>query len=56
MIVDEGEGDGERQFARYEGALRSAGDCTPIPALVPIGGRFDVEAVSEATGCSCAVG
>ncbi len=29
VILDEGEGDGERQFARYDEALRSAGDCTP---------------------------
>ncbi|WP_405973792.1 hypothetical protein OG496_35310 [Streptomyces sp. NBC_00988] len=50
VIVDEGEGDGERQFARYEGALRSAGDCTPVPVLVPIGGRFDVDAVSDVDG------
>ena len=50
VIVDEGEGDGERQFARYDAALRSAADCVPAPVLVPIGGRFDIEAVSEVDG------
>ncbi|MGW1727761.1 hypothetical protein ACWCQK_33210 [Streptomyces sp. NPDC002306] len=39
VIVDEG--DGAEQFARYEGALRAAGDCVPVPLLVPVGGQFD---------------
>ncbi|MGW4905539.1 hypothetical protein [Streptomyces sp. NPDC004270] len=39
LIVDEG--DGEEQFARYAGALRAAGECVPVPVLVPVGGRFE---------------
>ncbi|MFI5683704.1 hypothetical protein [Streptomyces sp. NPDC051636] len=39
VIVDEG--DGDEQFARYGNALRKAGDCTPVPLLVPVGGRFE---------------
>lgn len=50
VIVDEGEGDGERQFARYNAVLRSTADCVPVPVLVPIGGRFGVEAVSDVDG------
>ncbi|MFF6984810.1 hypothetical protein [Streptomyces sp. NPDC010273] len=50
VILDEGEGDGERQFARYDEALRSAGDCTPVPVLVPIGARFDVGAAADVDG------
>lgn len=48
VVVDEGEGDGERQFARYDEVLRSAGDCAPVPVLVPAGGRVDVEAAAGA--------
>ncbi|MDV9178109.1 hypothetical protein R6V09_49310, partial [Streptomyces sp. W16] len=50
VIVDEGEGDGDRQFARYDAALRSAADCAPVPVLVPIGGRFDIEVASDVDG------
>jgi cyanophycinase len=50
VIVDEGDGHGVEQFARYDAVLRSAADCTPVPVLVPIGGRFDVEVVSEVDG------
>jgi len=50
VIVDEGEGDGDRQFARYDAVLRRAADCTPVPVLVPIGGRFDVEVVPDVDG------
>ncbi|WP_406007064.1 hypothetical protein OG440_13370 [Streptomyces sp. NBC_00637] len=45
VIVDEG--DGAEQFARYDVALRKAGDCTPVPSLVPIGKRFELGAVTE---------
>ncbi|MFE7928706.1 hypothetical protein ACFU6S_08180 [Streptomyces sp. NPDC057456] len=45
VIVDEG--DGAEQFARYDVALRRAGDCTPVPSLVPIGERFELGAVTE---------
>ncbi|MER6024735.1 hypothetical protein [Streptomyces sp. NPDC001851] len=41
LIVDEG--DGAAQFERYAGALRKAGPCTPVPLLVPLGGRFGPE-------------
>lgn len=47
VVLDEGDGDGDKQFARYDVALRKAGDCTPVPLLVPIGERFDVGAVPE---------
>ncbi|WP_427920307.1 hypothetical protein [Streptomyces sp. cg40] len=50
VIVDEGDGDGDRQFARYDGVLRGAADCVPVPALVPVGGRFDLGAVSDVDG------
>ncbi|MGW7421408.1 hypothetical protein ACWGJB_15250 [Streptomyces sp. NPDC054813] len=39
VIVDEG--DGAEQFGRYAGALRAAGECVPVPLLVPVGGRFE---------------
>lgn len=39
LIVDEG--DGAEQFGRYAGALRAAGECVPVPLLVPVGGRFE---------------
>nr|WP_253267968.1 hypothetical protein [Streptomyces asoensis] len=45
VVVDEG--DGAEQFARYDAALRKAGDCTPVPLPVPIGERFEVGAVTE---------
>ncbi|MGW6921715.1 hypothetical protein ACWGA9_10575 [Streptomyces sp. NPDC054950] len=45
VIVDEG--DGAEQFARYDVALRKAGDCTPVPVLVPVGERFEVDTVTE---------
>ncbi|MFF4545608.1 Type 1 glutamine amidotransferase-like domain-containing protein [Streptomyces sp. NPDC001435] len=48
VVLDEG--DGSEQFARYEGALRKAGDCTPVPLLVPLGGRFGPEAVAGVDG------
>ncbi|MFE2099238.1 hypothetical protein [Streptomyces sp. NPDC059468] len=41
VIVDEG--DGAEQFERYAGALRKAGPCSPVPLLVPLGGRFEPE-------------
>ncbi|MFI9242608.1 hypothetical protein ACIGXF_08450 [Streptomyces sp. NPDC053086] len=42
LILDEG--DGAAQFERYSAALRKAGpSCTPVPLLVPLGGRFAPE-------------
>ncbi|MGW0607208.1 Type 1 glutamine amidotransferase-like domain-containing protein [Streptomyces sp. NPDC002640] len=41
LLVDEGDGDGEAQFARFSGVLTRSGDCVPVPLLVPVGGRFD---------------
>ncbi|MFF9767080.1 hypothetical protein ACF1GT_10800 [Streptomyces sp. NPDC014636] len=42
LILDEG--DGAAQFERYAAALRKAGpSCTPVPLLVPLGGRFEPE-------------
>ncbi|MDR6975662.1 cyanophycinase [Streptomyces sp. 3330] len=45
VLLDEG--DGAAQFARYDVALRKAGDCVPVPALVPVGERFETGTVSE---------
>ncbi|OQR61858.1 hypothetical protein B6E66_23000 [Streptomyces maremycinicus] len=45
VIVDEG--DGAEQFARYDAALRKAGDCTPVPWRVPVGERFELGAVTR---------
>ncbi|MFJ9703880.1 hypothetical protein [Streptomyces sp. NPDC101234] len=45
VIVDEG--DGEEQFARYAGALRAAGECVPVPLLVPLGGAFEAGLLKE---------
>ncbi|MFF4685938.1 hypothetical protein [Streptomyces sp. NPDC001307] len=42
LIVDEG--DGAAQFERYGEVLRKAGPVTPVPLLVPLGGRFEPEA------------
>ena len=50
VIVDEGEGDGDRQFTCCDVVLRAAADCTPVPSLVPIGGRYDIRAASEVHG------
>jgi cyanophycinase len=41
LIVDEG--DGAAQFERYAEVLRKAGPGTPVPLLVPLGGRFEPE-------------
>ncbi|MGW2745280.1 hypothetical protein [Streptomyces sp. NPDC001450] len=41
VIVDEG--DGAQQFERYAEALRKARPCSPVPLLVPLGGRFEPE-------------
>ncbi|MET8449011.1 hypothetical protein [Streptomyces sp. NPDC005209] len=48
VIADEG--DGEEQFARYEGALRKAGDCVPVPLLVPLGTRLEAERAADVDG------
>ncbi|MGW3459815.1 hypothetical protein ACWDE9_09545 [Streptomyces olivaceoviridis] len=46
LILDEG--DGAAQFERYAAALRKAGPpCTPVPLLVPLGGRFEPEAALD---------
>ncbi|AKJ11137.1 hypothetical protein ABB07_14235 [Streptomyces incarnatus] len=42
LILDEG--DGAAQFERYAEVLRKAGAGTPVPLLVPLGGRFEPEA------------
>jgi cyanophycinase len=39
VIVDEG--DGDEQFARYDGVLRTVADCRPVPLPVPLGERFE---------------
>ncbi|MFG2954711.1 hypothetical protein ACGF5O_13385 [Streptomyces sp. NPDC048291] len=43
VVVDEG--DGAEQFARYAEALRSAGAEAAVPLLVPLGGRFEPDAL-----------
>ncbi|MGW2030381.1 hypothetical protein [Streptomyces sp. NPDC001761] len=46
LVLDEG--DGAAQFERYAAALGKAGPpCTPVPLLVPLGGRFEPEAVLD---------
>jgi cyanophycinase len=46
VVLDEG--DGTEQFARWAGALSTAGPCDPVPVLVPEGGAFDVAALGDA--------
>lgn len=46
LILDEG--DGTAQFERYAAALRTADPgCVPVPLLVPLGARFEPEAVLD---------
>ncbi|MEU9476261.1 Type 1 glutamine amidotransferase-like domain-containing protein [Streptomyces sp. NPDC048191] len=45
LVVDEG--DGAAQFERYAEVLRRAGAYTPVPLLVPLGGRFEAEAALD---------
>ena len=45
VVVDEG--DGAEQFARYTQALRSAGAEDVVPLLVPLGGRFEPDALLD---------
>ncbi|MFI2202229.1 Type 1 glutamine amidotransferase-like domain-containing protein [Streptomyces sp. NPDC020192] len=45
LVLDEG--DGADQFARYAAALHTAGECTPVPLLVPLGGRLEPESALE---------
>lgn len=45
VLVDEG--NGAKQFAQYDALLRSAGDCTPVPLLLPLGEPFALGAVAE---------
>jgi cyanophycinase len=44
------EGDGYEHFARYEAVLRTVGDCTAVPLLVPPGTSFDVGALDGIDG------
>ncbi|MGN6330725.1 MAG: hypothetical protein ACTHOD_03625, partial [Motilibacteraceae bacterium] len=46
LVLDEG--DGPDQFARWQGALQATGPCSPVPVLVPEGGRLDVAALPAA--------
>jgi cyanophycinase len=46
VVLDEG--DGEQYFERYAAALRSAGDCHPVPILVPLGSTFDPASLTGA--------
>ncbi|MFF9621781.1 hypothetical protein [Streptomyces griseosporeus] len=48
VIVDEG--DGAEYFGRFEAALHKAGDCRPVPLLVPLGERFEPGAVPSDLG------
>lgn len=48
VVVDEG--DGSTQVARYEAVLRSVDDCRIVPLLVPVGARFDVDALDRIDG------
>ncbi|MFJ4689976.1 hypothetical protein [Streptomyces sp. NPDC088766] len=44
VLVDEGEGAG--LFARYDTLLRKAGDCAPVPLLLPLGEPFEPGALT----------
>jgi cyanophycinase len=46
VVLDEG--DGEQHFERFAAALRSAGNCHPVPILVPLGGVFDPASLTDA--------
>lgn len=46
VVLDEG--DGGAQFARWDGALRAAGPCAPVPVLVPRGRVLDVADLGDA--------
>lgn len=48
VVLDEG--DGAEYFARYDAALRAAGDCVPVPLLLPVGGRFRPESLADLDG------
>jgi cyanophycinase len=43
LVLDEG--DGPEQFARWQAALQATSPCSPVPVLVPEGGRLDVAAL-----------
>ncbi|MFD5253703.1 hypothetical protein ACFWM5_12825 [Streptomyces bobili] len=44
VLVDEG--NGAELFARYDTLLRKAGDCTPVPLLLPLGEPFEPGALT----------
>ncbi|MFJ9720568.1 Type 1 glutamine amidotransferase-like domain-containing protein [Streptomyces sp. NPDC101213] len=44
VLVDEGDGAG--LFARYDTLLREAGDCVPVPLLLPLGEPFEPGALA----------
>lgn len=44
VLVDEGNGAG--LFARYDALLRKAGDCAPVPLLLPLGEPFEPGALT----------
>jgi cyanophycinase len=48
VVLDEG--DGLEQFGRWDEVLRRTAACTPVPVLVPAGGRLDVTALGDAAG------
>jgi cyanophycinase len=50
VVLDEGDGDGEEQFGRYDAVLRKVGDCAPVPLLVPLGGQFELGALEGLDG------
>ena len=48
VVVDEGDGHGEREAARSGAALTAAAACRPRPVLVPVGGVLDPDALRGA--------
>lgn len=48
VVLDEG--DGPAQYERWATALEATAPCTPVPVLVPEGGRLDVAALGGADG------
>jgi len=46
LLIDEG--DGAEYFTRFETVLRKVAPCTPMPVLVPLGGKFDPASLDQA--------
>jgi cyanophycinase len=47
-MVDEG--DGAERIGRFTDLLTAAGDCTPVPILIPLGDGFDSDVLRDVDG------